>query len=53
LNKIFNIIKYNPYVGKKPRFYHLILKENGKDDYDHYKDTKSVVIGKEAIKEEF
>ena len=34
----------------KTQFYHLILKENGKDDYDYYKDTKSKVVGKEAIK---
>ena len=48
--KFVNIIRYNPSVGKNPRFYHLILKENGNENYDYYKDIKSEVVGKEAIK---
>ena len=50
--KFVNIIRYNPEVGKNPKFYHLILKNLGNGEYEYYKDPKfNVVIGKENIKE--
>ena len=48
--KFVNIIRYNPEVGKNPKFYHLILKDIGNGDYEYYKDTKTEIIGKEEIK---
>jgi len=48
--KFVNIIRYNPDVGKNPKFYHLILKPIGNGDYEYYKDPKTEVIGKEEIK---
>lgn len=46
-----NIIRYNPEVGKNPKFYHLILKKIGNDDYEYYKDPNfEEIIGKESIK---
>ena len=48
--KFVNIIRYNPEVGKNPKFYHLILKPIGNGDYEYYKDTKTEIIGKEEIK---
>ena len=45
--KFVNIIRYNPEVGKNPKFYHLILKDIGNGDYEYYKDTKTEIIGKE------
>ena len=32
--KFINIIRYNPSVGKNPKFYHLILEKIG-DDYEY------------------
>ena len=50
--KFIKIIRYNPEVGKNPRFYHLKLKNLGNGDYEYYKDQKfKEVIGKENIKE--
>ena len=50
--KFVNIIRYNPEVGKNPRFYHLKLKNLGNGDYDYYKDPNfKEVIGKENIKQ--
>jgi len=50
--KFVNIIRYNPEVGKNPKFYHLKLKNLGNGDYEYYKDPKfKEVIGKENIKE--
>ena len=49
--KFVNIIRYNPEVGKNPKFYHLILKNIGNGDYEFYKDPNfEEVIGKESIK---
>ena len=48
--KFVNIIRYNPNVGKNPKFYHLVLKPIGNGDYEYYKDPKTEVIGKEEIK---
>ena len=49
--KFVNIIRYNPNIGKNPKFYHLILKENRRGDYEYYKDPNfPEVIGKENIK---
>ena len=52
--KFVNIIRYNPYVGECPIFYHLILKSIGKDnksqEYNFFKDKKSLVKGSENIK---
>lgn len=48
--KFVNIIRYNPDVGKNPKFYHLILKPIGNGDFEYYKDPKTEVIGKEEIK---
>lgn len=49
--KFVNIIRYNPEVGKNPKFYHLILKPDGKGGYDYYKDPNfEEVIGKEKIR---
>jgi len=51
--KFVTIIRYNPEVGKNPKFYHLLLKKVGKEDYEFYKDTRFVeIIGKENIKKE-
>ena len=48
--KFVNIIRYNPKLGKTPKFYHLIVKKNSRTkDYDFYKDTNSEVIGDEKI----
>ena len=33
--KFINIIRYNPEVGKKPKFYHLKLKNFGNGDYEY------------------
>ena len=50
--KFINIIRYNPSVGKNPRFYHLKLKNLGNGDYEYYKDPDfKEVIGKENIKQ--
>ena len=38
--KFVNIIRYNPDVGKNPKFYHLILKNLGNGNYEFYKDHK-------------
>lgn len=49
--KFVNIIRYNSNIGKNPKFYHLILKDKGKGDYEYYKDQNfPEVIGKENIK---
>ena len=49
--KFVNIIRYNPNVGKNPKFYHLIIKDKGEGDYEYYKDQNfPEVIGKENIK---
>ena len=48
--KFVNIIRYNPDVGKNPKFYHLILKNLGNGNYEFYKDPKMEIIGKENIK---
>lgn len=48
--KFVNIIRYNKNVGKKPIFYHLILKNIGNGNYEFYKDPKTVIVGKENIK---
>ena len=51
--KFVNIIRYNPKVGKNPKFYHLLVKKVGKEDYKFYKDPNyKEIIGKENIKEE-
>ena len=51
--KFVNIIRYNPKVGKNPKFYHLLLKKVGKEDYKFYKDPNyKEIIEKENIKEE-
>lgn len=47
--KFVNIIRYNPNVGKTPKFYHLIIKKKHKS-YIFFKDINSEVIGKENIK---
>ena len=47
--KFVNIIRYNPEVGDKPKFYHLKLKSIDKGNYEFYKDGP-VIIGKEEIK---
>jgi len=50
--KFVNIIRYNPEVGKNPKFYHLILKNIGNGDYEYYKDPNfKEVIGKDNIKQ--
>ena len=50
--KFVNIIRYNPDVGKNPKFYHLKLKDIGNGDYDYYKDPDfKEVIGKQEIKQ--
>ena len=50
--KFVNIIRYNPEVGKNPKFYHLKLKNIGNGDYEYYKDLNfQEVIGKEEIKQ--
>ena len=47
--KFINIIRYNPSVGKNPKFYHLILKKIG-DDYEFYKDSNfPEIVGKDNI----
>jgi len=48
--KFVNIIRYNKDVGKNPVFYHLILKNIGNGNYEFYKDSKTIVVGKENIK---
>ena len=49
--KFVNIIRYNPNVGKNPKFYHLILKDIGEGGSEYYKDQNfPEVIGKENIK---
>jgi len=49
--KFVNIIRYNPSVGKNPKFYHLIVKKTDNEDYDFYKDPNFPVIsGSENIK---
>ena len=49
--KFVNIIRYNPEVGDSPRFYHLILRKIGDDEYDFYKDTTTEIVGKKEIEE--
>ena len=49
--KFVNIIRYNPEVGNSPKFYHLLLRKNGEDEYEFYKDEKTEIIGKNEIKE--
>lgn len=50
--KFVNIIRYNPSIGKNPKFYHLILKDVGNGNYEFYKDPKfGEIIGKENIKQ--
>lgn len=50
--KFVNIIRYNPDVGKNPKFYHLKLKDIGNGDYDYYKDPDfKEIIGKQEIKQ--
>ena len=47
--KFINIIRYNPLVGKNPKFYHLVLEKNG-DDYEYYKDPNfPEIVGKDNI----
>ena len=48
--KFVNIIKYNPNVGKFPKFYHLKIKNLGFGNYDFYKENNTEIIGKEKIK---
>ena len=48
--KFINIIRYNPELGKKPKFYHLKIKNIGNRDYEYYKDLNfQEVIRKEDI----
>ena len=49
--KFVNIIRYNPDVGKSPKFYHLILRNKEDGDYEFYKDENSEIIGKNEILE--
>ena len=46
--KFVTIIRYNPEVGKKPKFFHLKLKKEG-EDYIYLKDIKSEIKGGEKI----
>ena len=48
--KFVNIIRYNPNVGKSPKFYHLKVKNIGFGNYDFYKEKNTEIIGKEKIK---
>lgn len=49
--KFVNIIRYNPRVGNKPIFYHLLLRKKENNNYEFYKDKKTVIYGKHEIKE--
>ena len=50
--KFVNIIRYNPEVGKNPKFFHLVLKNLGNGDYEFYKDPNfKEVVGKDNIKQ--
>ena len=49
--KFVTIIRYNPEVGKNPKFYHLIVKKAKFSKYEYYKDPKfDEIIGSENIK---
>ena len=49
--KFVNIIRYNPKVGKEPKFYHLIVKKGQNGKYEYFKDPNfKEVIGSEDIK---
>ena len=49
--KFVNIIRYNPKVGKEPKFYHLIVKKGKNGKYEYFKDPNfKEVIGSEDIK---
>ena len=50
--KFVNIIRYNPSVGKNPKFYHLIVQNIGNGNYEFYKDPNfPEIIGKDKIKQ--
>ena len=50
--KFVNIIRYNPEVGKNPKFYHLKLKNIGNGNYEFYKDYNfKEIIGKDNIRQ--
>ena len=49
--KFVTIIRYNPEVGSKPKFYHILLEPKGNDDYKYIKDIKTEIIGRDNIKE--
>ena len=50
--KFVNIIRYNPSIGKNPKFYHLIVKNIGNGNYEFYKDPKfGEITGKDNIKQ--
>ena len=50
--KFVNIIRYNPSLGKNPKFYHLIVKNMGNNNYEFYKDPNfKEIIGKDNIKQ--
>ena len=50
--KFVNIIRYNPEVGKNPKFYHLKLKNIGNGNYEFYKDSNfKEIIGKDNIRQ--
>ena len=49
--KFVNIIRYNPKVGKDPKFYHLIVKKGKDGKYEYFKDPNFIeVIGSKNIK---
>ena len=50
--KFVTIIRYNPEVGSKPKFYHILLEPKGNDDYKYIKDIKTEIIGIKDIKKE-
>ena len=50
--KIVTIIRYNSLINE-PRFFHLVLKNDGNGNYTFYKDNdKNVITGKKNIMEE-
>ena len=50
--KFVNIIRYNPEVGKNPKFYHLKVKNIGNGNYEFYKDSNfKEIIGKDNIRQ--
>lgn len=50
--KFVNIIRYNPEVGKNPKFYHLIVKKEN-NEYNFYKDPSyNPITGGEKILKE-